>query len=283
MYLHAIPYKLDDALGLVKRDAQALADWALNNGLHLNTKKTQVIILGSAPHTSAIDLASLRKIRENDTPLTYTNEVKNLGVTMNQTIECNEHVSQVQSKVYAALASLWFYRRSLSFTLKNQLIKSFVIPYFDYASVVYVHVDKTRGLDLQIAHKACIRFIYGYVPFIPTDDINTHLTELRLKLGWLFLENRRHLQLITLFYKVLCTPELDYLRQLFTILENDALVSKPLRLPPWSFDYKSPRTESWNISSTIEGQRLANWLCIVSFYIQVTRTQSMGVQHTTSS
>ena len=48
IYYHALPSKLYDALGLVKRDAQAIADWAWNNGLELNTKKTQVIILGNA-------------------------------------------------------------------------------------------------------------------------------------------------------------------------------------------------------------------------------------------
>ena len=106
-----------------------------------------------------------------------------------------------------------------------------------------MHVDKTRGLDLQISYNACIRFIYGYVPFIPTVD--THLTQLRLKLGWLSLESRHHLQLIKLFYKVVCTSDFDYLRQLFTIPENEAVVSKSMRLPPREFNYTSPRMESW--------------------------------------
>ena len=184
---------------------------------------------------------------------------------MNQTLEWNQHVDKVQSKVYGALAFLRFHRRSLSFSLKTQLIESLVIPHFDYASVGYMHVDKTRGLDLKIAHNACIRFIYGYVPFIPTDDINTHLTQVRLKLGWLSLASRRHLQLINLFYKVVCNPDLDYLCQLFKITENNALVSQSTRLPPRAFDYKSPRTKAWNSSYTIEGQRLANRLSIISF------------------
>ena len=142
------PLNLDDALGLVERDAQGVADWAINNGLELNTKKKQVTILGSAHYTSSVDLASVHKIRINDMPLAYATEVKNLGVTMNQAIECNEHVSKVQRKVYAALASMRFYRRSLSFTLKTKLIKSLVIPHFDYASVVYMHVDNTKGLEV---------------------------------------------------------------------------------------------------------------------------------------
>ena len=31
IYYHALPSKLEEALGLVERDAQAVADWALNN------------------------------------------------------------------------------------------------------------------------------------------------------------------------------------------------------------------------------------------------------------
>ena len=81
IYYHALPSKLDDALGLDERDAQAIADWALKNGLELNTKKTQVIILGSAHYTSSIiDLTRLRKICEQHAKLIlYTTEVKKSG------------------------------------------------------------------------------------------------------------------------------------------------------------------------------------------------------------
>ena len=71
---------------------------------------------------------------------------------MKQTLEWNQHVARVQSKVYAPLASLRYHRRSQSFTLKIQLIKSLVIPHFDYALVIYMHVYKTRDLDLKIAY-----------------------------------------------------------------------------------------------------------------------------------
>ena len=37
-----------------------------------------------------------------------------------------------------------------------------------------------------------------------------------------------------------------------------------MRLPPQAFDYKSPKTEAWNTSFTVEGQRLANRLSIIS-------------------
>ena len=116
---------------------------------------------------SAINLVNLRKIRINNTSLLkYATEVRNLRVIMNQTIDWNPHVAKVKSRVYSSLSTLRFHRRSLSLTLKTQLIKSLLIPHFDYASVAYMHVDKTRGNDLQIAHNASIRFIHGYVTFI---------------------------------------------------------------------------------------------------------------------
>ena len=61
----------------MERDAQAVSDWAVANGLELNAKKTQVIILGSLPYVSAFDPANLCKIRINNTPLKYATEVKN--------------------------------------------------------------------------------------------------------------------------------------------------------------------------------------------------------------
>ena len=83
-------------------------------------------------------------------------------------------------------------------------------------------------------------FIHGYIPFIPRND-NTHLTHLRLKLGWLLLSSRRHFQLLTLFYKVVCNADLEYRRHLFKISTNDAVVSQSSRLPPRAFDSKTPR------------------------------------------
>ena len=88
------------------------------------------------------------------------------------------------------------------------------MPHFDYASVVYKHLDKRRCKCLQVAHNACIRFITGYVPFIPSQDVKSHVTHCRLKLGWLSLASRRFLQLLVLFYRVASTSSPDHLHRL---------------------------------------------------------------------
>ena len=95
----------------VERDAQAIAHWALNEED------------ASEEHVTIVYYQCQKPEDENEPDF----RVK----------------STCGQKVYAALASLQFHRRSLSFTLKTQLIKFPVIPQFDYASIVYMNVDKT--------------------------------------------------------------------------------------------------------------------------------------------
>ena len=62
IYCPATPSELDNALALIERDAQAVSNWATTNGLGLNAKKTNVIILDSAHYVSSIDLISRVKL-----------------------------------------------------------------------------------------------------------------------------------------------------------------------------------------------------------------------------
>ena len=175
--------------------------------MELNEKKTKAMIIRIIPYFASIDV-------NNGTSLQYVDKVKNLGVTITPTLNWDLHVDKIQAKVYGALRSLNFHRRSFSFELKKSFIETLVMPHFDYASVVYNHLDKTRGKCLQMAHNVCIRFITGYVPFIPSRDVKSHVKYCRLELGWLSLAYRRFLQLLFLFYRVASTSSPDHSHRL---------------------------------------------------------------------
>ena len=125
-------------------------------------------------------------------------------------------MSKIQAKVYGPLKSLNFYRRAFSFEMKKQLVQIFVMPHFDYASAVYSHLDKTREKYLQVAHNACVRFVTGYVPFIPSLDVKSHITHCRLRLGWLSLASRWYLQLLVLFYRIVSTSSQNHLYRMIS-------------------------------------------------------------------
>ena len=120
-----------------------------------------------------------------------------------------------------------------------------MLSHFDYGSLAYFDLDKTRVNELQVAHNSCIRFIFGYIPFIPNMHISTHLTQKRLELGWLSLSGRSHLQLAHLSYKTIALQKPSYLSDRLKIRSHQQITSRSLRLPPRPFDFPSPRTEAW--------------------------------------
>ena len=85
---------------------------------------------------------SLPPVVINGTNIKYVDIVKNLGIWITPTLNWDLYVSNIQSKVYGALKSLNFHRRSFSYEIKKQLVQTLVMPHFYYAAVVYNHLHK---------------------------------------------------------------------------------------------------------------------------------------------
>ena len=117
IYCHATPLELDNALTLVERERTSCFWLGDDNGLGVNAKETNVIILGSAHYVSSIDLISLRKISVNNTPLSHTSDLKNLGVTLNHTLESRLEPTRSQNwadyllRIGAIFSCLHFYTK----------------------------------------------------------------------------------------------------------------------------------------------------------------------------
>ena len=88
---------------------------------------------------------------------------------------------------------------NLSFSLNMQLVKTFIFLHSDYAALINMDVNLTWGLKLQTAHNPCIRFDIGNISlFMLTREFTSHVTYWWVKLGWLSLAYKSHLQLIAL-------------------------------------------------------------------------------------
>lgn len=151
IYHHCHPCYLPQGLASVQQDAQALADWARENGLTLNPRKCKAMILGSEFYVSKINLGTTANVCIDYVPIPFVNEACNLGVWITHTLNWSLHVKHVLRKVY---------------------------PSFDYACAVYHDLDATRNLKLQRALNACVRFVEGSIPY------RAHVTQPRTALAW---------------------------------------------------------------------------------------------------
>ena len=77
------------------------------------------MLVGSLPFVASIDMNSLPQVTINGTRIKYVNSIKNVGVTMTQTLSWDLHVSKIQAKVYGSFKSLNFHRRAFSVEMKK--------------------------------------------------------------------------------------------------------------------------------------------------------------------
>ena len=122
-----------------------MADWATNNGLELNLNECKAMILSSEAYitTSELIIHYLPSILINDIPIQNVKLIKNLGIWLTSTLNWTSNVNYILKKVYLSLGRHNFYRRALSISLKEQFVLSLFISNFDYASVVFIDLDKT--------------------------------------------------------------------------------------------------------------------------------------------
>ena len=69
IYHHFHVSEINAAIARIQEDAQAVADWALANGLELNEGKTKVMLMGSVPFVASINMTSLPPVVINGTNL----------------------------------------------------------------------------------------------------------------------------------------------------------------------------------------------------------------------
>ncbi|KAK2578397.1 hypothetical protein KPH14_012679, partial [Odynerus spinipes] len=128
IYLHVEPSNLSGAIERLNRDVSAVLEWATENALNLNTHKTQVLILGSAPFLTHLNTALVPPVLFDGVPLPYLDSARNLGLLMDPKLSWTKHVQAISMRVHLTLRQLSASRRFLS--------KSLHLASKDWGSVV---------------------------------------------------------------------------------------------------------------------------------------------------
>ena len=74
-------------------NAQAVADWAIENGIELNINKIKVMIFGRLQPIVQIEIYGIA--------LPYVEIVKNLGILMTATLNWQPQVTVITDKIYS--------------------------------------------------------------------------------------------------------------------------------------------------------------------------------------
>ena len=159
-----------------------------SNRLSLNPSKTQLIWLGTCQHLLKLDFALLGA---QFPQFTFLTSVRDLGVTLDNTLSFSADVSNLSRSSFYHLRRLRAVRRSVSMPVLRSMVHAFVCSRIDYCNFLLIGLPKSRLAPLQSVLNAAARLIAPIPQF-------SHIQ--KSSIGFLFLHGFT-LRLTSLFRK----------------------------------------------------------------------------------
>jgi hypothetical protein len=152
------------------------------------------------------DKCSILRITRSKTPLMYNYQLhghvlksetnsKYLGVTIDNKLCWNTHISNICRKANSSLA---FLRRNLQINqqqIKSSAYTTLVRPQLEYAAAIWDPYTKVKQLELEMVQRRAARYVCRIY------EREASVTEMIEQLGWRSLEQRRADLRLTLLYK----------------------------------------------------------------------------------
>lgn len=133
------------------------------------------------------------------------------------------------------------------------LVKSLILPFFDYCCIVYDDITDELNSKLERSLNACIRFIYNLRKM-------EHITPYRIESRLLNVASRRQFFMANLLYSIIANKSPSYLFELFTFKGQDGTMHDRIRERKSVFIIPPHRTCKMQRSFVIRGSRLWNIL-----------------------
>ncbi|KAL6455414.1 hypothetical protein MHYP_G00361580 [Metynnis hypsauchen] len=163
--------------------------WLSANFLHLNDKKTEVMLFGPSDASKInVDLGPLSQ------HLTLT--ATNLGVKLDSDLKLDAQIKSVVKSSFYQLRQLAKVKPFLSLHHFEILIHAFITTRLDYCNALYVGVNQTLLTRLQMVQNAAARLLVGVKK-------REHITPILASLHWLPVRFRIDFKILLFVFKCL--------------------------------------------------------------------------------
>ncbi|WP_294046750.1 hypothetical protein, partial [Thiolapillus sp.] len=163
-----------------------------NNKLQLNPDKTEMILITSKHNQKSLSLPF--SVDLNGTSIHLSSTVRNLGVTLDQNLSFQQHVSRTCQICYFELRRINSIRHYLSQDALKTLISAFVLSRIDYCNSLLAGCPKQLIHKLQKVQNNAARLICRTPKF-------DHISPVLHTLHWLPVEQRIEYKLLLLAFK----------------------------------------------------------------------------------
>ena len=183
--------KVANCVQRIQENLDRFSDWCHLNALKINADKTKVLIFGTQKRVKKVGQIQLNI---DNKPIQQVPSYKYLGMTLDSSLSYKQHLATTVRTVSHKIYLLTRVRKFMSNTSALLVYKTMILPFFDYADVVY-HNANAKELDkLQRLQNRALKLCLG---FHRRED--TELVHRTAKVP--LLENRRKSHVYNFMYK----------------------------------------------------------------------------------
>ena len=128
--------------------------WCIENKLTINIKKTKLMVFGTR---SRVKKSKSVKISINNECLQLVPSFKYLGILLDSTLSYKQLIASVISTVLHKVTLLSKVKKYLTDCTALQIYKSMILPYLDYADVIFDKANSTDLNKLQRLQNRCLK------------------------------------------------------------------------------------------------------------------------------
>ena len=148
---HTVEITIDSLLQCLHKDISVLINWFKDNYLQMNPDKCKLIISNRDKDLSLII--------DNDV-IECSKSVKLLGVTIDNKLDFNEHISKLCKKVSTKLHALARVSNFMSQEKLRLIMKAFIESQFSYFPLVWMFHSRTLNNRINRLHERGLRMVY---------------------------------------------------------------------------------------------------------------------------
>ena len=139
---------------------------------------------------------------------------KHLGLIVQHNCRWDEHIRNICQKINMLISCLRNYKYKLNRKSLETMYKSFILPHFDYADIIWDNCTETQSNLLENMHLEAIRIIIGAVK-------GTNHQKMYEESGFCSLKERRRRHKLTQYHKIVNGLCPEYLQSLLPPLVSE--------------------------------------------------------------
>ena len=153
---------LNNLINKVKHNLKKFEKWFSVNQLNVNTEKTKILVFRTTNKPYRTEMYNLDELKINGKKIEIEKEIKFLGITINDSLKWNNHISELSSKISKGIGIMYRLKTWVTQTQLKQIYYSFVHCHLTYCIGIWGNLNKTELEILQKLQNKAVRIIIGY-------------------------------------------------------------------------------------------------------------------------